>query len=661
MSDGATKIKNGLFLKPVSADPSNPAEGDIQFSDGTARAKGLWVYKDGAWSEAGGSGQGGINYLEGDNSDFEAGVGDWVAYADADQATPEDGTGGSPTTTIAKSSDTSLRGSNNGLITKSAFDDRGEGASCNFTIDEADQAKKLTISFDYTTSANYADDDIGIFIYDVTNANLIRVNGEDLKANANSATHYAQFQTAPDSTSYRLILHVVSENTSAYTVRIDNVKVGPTNLAYGTVVTDWETYTPTITGWDQNNSATGEYRRVGDSIEVRFKITVTGDPDSSTGNSVKVSLPSGLSIDTAKLPATTYMPLGIASLNDITNNSFGAGMMYYDSTTAIRVNYLRSSTIFDYPGVTDADPFTWANGDFVYGEFSVPIQGWSSNAQISEDLGGREIRVFGQGNDGSAITADTTNIKFTEVTDTTASWDGAVFTAPETGWYHVSGNTTMTASSNYFLHGYKNGTIAREVIGFHGSTTSYQTFGGVIQLDKGDTFSLRCNTSLTLSNNSDHTITINKLASPQTLLETETVAARYTSNSGQSINTASNTTVVYEDLDYDTHNGMNTSTGIYTIPVSGKYLIKGTITWGSYAAATTKSSILKININSTSQSTVWTEFQASSSLTYTQEVVDIINLVKGDTVEMEVYQDTGVTETLETTGVYNVFSIARIK
>lgn len=39
----------GLGLIPRSSDPASPANGDIQFSDGTARAAGLWQYVSGAW------------------------------------------------------------------------------------------------------------------------------------------------------------------------------------------------------------------------------------------------------------------------------------------------------------------------------------------------------------------------------------------------------------------------------------------------------------------------------------------------------------------------------------------------------------------------------------------------------------------------------------
>ena len=52
MSNAGNNPKYNFFnLTPLSADPSNPEEGDIQFSDGTARAKGPWVYQDAAWQQ----------------------------------------------------------------------------------------------------------------------------------------------------------------------------------------------------------------------------------------------------------------------------------------------------------------------------------------------------------------------------------------------------------------------------------------------------------------------------------------------------------------------------------------------------------------------------------------------------------------------------------
>jgi hypothetical protein len=46
---GLAPKANRLRLQPRSADPVNPAEGDIFYSDGTPRAEGIWVYQNSAW------------------------------------------------------------------------------------------------------------------------------------------------------------------------------------------------------------------------------------------------------------------------------------------------------------------------------------------------------------------------------------------------------------------------------------------------------------------------------------------------------------------------------------------------------------------------------------------------------------------------------------
>ena len=69
MSDNFINVSNGLNLQPISSDPANPVEGDLQFSDGTHRTKGIWQYESGTWKQiATGSGGGGLDVF--DTEDF---------------------------------------------------------------------------------------------------------------------------------------------------------------------------------------------------------------------------------------------------------------------------------------------------------------------------------------------------------------------------------------------------------------------------------------------------------------------------------------------------------------------------------------------------------------------------------------------------------------
>ena len=673
MADGSNKFKNSINLKPQSGDPSNPAEGDIFRSDGTSRTKGIWEYKDGAWVEVGsGSGSGGINYLEGDNNSFESSVGDWVAYADAAGTEPVDGTGGSPTITIAKSTDTSLRGDSNGLITKDAANRQGEGASCAFTIDEADKAKKLTISFDYTTSANYADDDIKIFVYDVTNANLIRVNGEDLKAISGQSTHYAQFQTASDSTSYRLIIHQSTDDATAYTVRIDNVKVGPTNLAKGAIITDWkesnltfadvlkgETTDPTIATSPDLNKIW--YRRVGDEVQIKGKYRHTSNTGAAAGSgsyyfdfsffgAIDLNKFARLANRTSQHFFSVRDTTGAydGQLNDATKTDASFFLNTTNTQTDARLANVGSSV----------RPITATDYTLSF-YVAYPVQGWSSEAVMSEDLGGREIRVEGSGNGGTSITANDTNIDFTETVDTTASFDGTTFTAPESGTYIISGVVLTTTAVTLDINILKNGSALRAV-GRTSSSDDVHTFTEIISLEKDDYISFQSTTSMTLNNAGTHHIHIQKLASPQTILETETVAAHYRAISGQSIDASTYEVVVFDDVIYDTHNAMNTTTGIYTVPVSGKYLVSGLITYSDASLLDTDDVRVEVYLGAAAQ-TQWLGEPTRGATSSFNIPLAIVDCNKGEELSIRTFHNSAGARTLTTTATRNVVSIARIK
>ena len=102
------------------------------------------------------------------------------------------------------------------------------------------------MSFDYAVaSGTYATSDLTVYLYDVTNSQVIQPSGYQIQAASTGLgmQQKATFQTPSNSTSYRLILHVASPSASAYTVKFDNFNVGPQVISQGTPVTDWQAYT----------------------------------------------------------------------------------------------------------------------------------------------------------------------------------------------------------------------------------------------------------------------------------------------------------------------------------------------------------------------------------------------------------------------------------
>lgn len=315
------------------------------------------------------------------NSDAEVDVQGWSAYADAAGSSPVDGTGGSPTTTWTRGTSSPLRGAGSFLLTKDAANRQGEGAGCAFTIDSASQARVMQIGFDYSiSSGTYADADVTVWVYDVTNSTLIQPAPYKILNVVGNTRFLATFQTASNSTSYRLILHVSSTSASAYTIKADNFYVGEQITSYGAPVTDWVSYTPTTAGLGTISASTIESRRVGDKLEIRGSFT-TGTTAASTAqiNLGYNGVSSNVVASSTKLKSTVEV-VG-KCVRNIANTdqyfltcqasqgylTFGIKNATYSPTTL-----QNGSTLF---GSTEAN---------VYIEASIPIEGWSSGVTMSD-------------------------------------------------------------------------------------------------------------------------------------------------------------------------------------------------------------------------------------------------------------------------------------
>lgn len=319
-------IDNGAtFLHETT--PATPSVGRVRVypkSDNT-----LYVLDSSGIETPVGSGTaaGFINYVT--NADAQSGTTGWATYADAAVATPVDGTGGTPNVTWTRNTSSPLRGNADFAFAKDAANRQGQGVSFAFTIATTDRSKKCQISFDFdTVKTNYAAGDMRVYVYDVTNATLITPQTVDIPRATST------FQTTFDSTtstSYRLILHVASTNATAYTVNFDNFVVNANAPEQGAAISEWQSYTPVVTGVTTLN-VWGYWQRVGSSLvlEGGFNLSAAGSAQ------WVYSLPTGLTIDTTKIPSS-------GSTTDEANH-FGTGTLEVSGTDQRKVDVLRGAT-----------------------------------------------------------------------------------------------------------------------------------------------------------------------------------------------------------------------------------------------------------------------------------------------------------------------------
>jgi len=398
-------VQSGALVKMLlsGTDPSNlfvadtaaglAASNPVLFAGQPARetdtGQGKWGngtdhYNDLPYS-GGGSGVGGLKFLYDDferNSDS-----DWPAYADAAADEPVDGTGGSPTVTGARSSSSPLLGGYSMVITKDAADRQGEGIarSTDFTIEDGGLGQVQGIEFYVETSADYETGDMGVFIYDVTNGNLMKPSEINIAASPDGATRWFATFIPSDSNAYRLIFHVRTTNASAYTVKIDNVSVGPFAYPVGAAIGPWTSYKPVI----QDSGGTyptvtynrqfGTWRRVGNVMQVRIQMAFVAY-SGAAGGSVITPIPNGLTVDTSITKASSNV-----------DASLGWGTFYNGASTVPILAKLNLDSTIQWVKQGVSSALILATTDLNSASqlamvLEIPIAQWSDNINLATDF-----------------------------------------------------------------------------------------------------------------------------------------------------------------------------------------------------------------------------------------------------------------------------------
>lgn len=646
---------------------TSPTPGQTIWNTTTSR---LNAYNGSSWAEVG-SGSGGVNYLS-PNHDAEAGVSGWSTYADAAAATPTDCTGGSPTVTWTQTTSSPLRDNASYLYTHPASNTQGQGVATGFTIASADKAKPLQIALEYEVASgtwqagsDSADSDVEVYVYDVTNSALIQPAGYKLTGGSSGTFKYqGTFQSASNSTSYRLCLHHARTATSAFTLKVDSVEVGPVVRVYGAPVGDWETYTTGCTGsWTTNTTYTCRKRRVGDSLEVQVNIALAGAPDSTD---LTVTTPA--TIDTGKLPSTSSAISALGSVNivDASTRNY-VGTVDYNSSTSVRVTHSESG---NNGQVNATNPITFGASDSVNLIFTVPITGWGSSLQLSQDSETRVVAFYTNTITGTHSSNGNYQAipSTTAAQDTHAAWNGTTFTAPSPGFYEIGGflafdtNATGLRSvrvnlpSSVFLY-----------LGQQGATTGGNTIisGSVMYyLTAGQTVSFSAYQDS--GGNLDYTngrLYVRRVSGPTAIAASETVAAEYSTAAGQSIPDAAETIVNFGTRSIDTHGSVSTGASWrFVAPTPGIFRVSAHVGFVDSAAWTAGEGIQLDLYKNGSRFRVlrWKEVEASGTLIVAANGSGLIRLSAGDYIDIRVYQNTGGALSLISSSDWNHVSIEKI-
>lgn len=508
--DGGTASNTSRIILPKETTTNLDALTDTEALIAYDTTLGTPVFNNGAgWTAIGtGSGGGGLDVFFTENHETN-GIDD---YTSGNNATFDNG--GTLDGTLVLDTTTPINGDQGLKYTMSTSSTNDWIAGGSITVGEKQQEN--TIGFEFYYKYDGDDDDIRFVIYDATNSQEIGQSTLFLKASSKAQRFSAQAYVPNGVTAIKYGFQVVTGNNTKILL-VDDITgtVSPFISKNILNATDREDYTPTFSaGLGTVTEIDVTQRRLGQNL------TVEGAFRAGTvaASVVSISLPSGLNIDTTTFKGGSRQAVGRWSTTTAGTNGISStdreGIIFYDGTdvNSVFLTYQVTGSAFD----KSLGSGFLLNNQYINVKFEVPIEGWTAESEHVIAYNSRNasnLVVEGEGNGGTSITANVTNIDFTEVTDTGyggSNWNGTTFDTPEDGLYRVEGNIASTATTNPVISSYVDGSIHR-TLSFNNNADDFNSFGRTLSLSKGDQLTIRSSTSFTLSNNTSHYISITKI------------------------------------------------------------------------------------------------------------------------------------------------------
>jgi hypothetical protein len=232
----------------------------------------------------------------------------------------------------------------------------------------------------------------------------------------------------------------------------------------------------------------------------------------------------------------------------------------------------------------------------------------------------------------------------------------------------INGNVTVAyygELGSFNANDFTNGNFESWLVTNNASGVT-QSGSSIVQANAGDFLDVRSDGTPTLTNASAQLLSvyIERLSGPSAIAASETVAARYTTNSGWTIANNSSTVVNFVTPDFDTHGAVTVGASWkFTAPISGKYRVNSVFQFplGNYNSGAQFA--ISINKNGStsphSSSPVVVDDTAVSWYPGTS-VSTVIHLNAGDYIDARVFQNNGAPANLSTDAASNYISINRI-
>lgn len=571
----------------------------------------VWLYKDptsARWRIIGGSGSGSgsgasaTNLIPTGNAET---TNPFTPYADAAGVRPVDATGGSPTVSASISTSSPLEGTKSFLLTKPASNVQGEGWAILVDIPLSRRGKPLQLGFDLAlnsgtfagSSVPATDSDIVMTIYDVTNSRQLEFAPKNIESMVSGLSYMWRGTYQPDTNTaqIRIAFHVATTSATAYELKLDNLVFDRPVVSNGAAITDWQRFTLNIAGATSNptkgtpSQDYARWRRVGDSMEIAYNYWQSALGSAAAGSGAYLfPLPAGYEIDTSRLIANPNANVaGTVGVASVSGNATGGmtGAVFAYSTTQLG---LYVSDDANAPAVVGSTFVQLNQTDVTYSYTAmVPILGWSSNVQMSNDTDTRVVAAVttlasaSHTSSGSWQTLPSST--WTVAGDTHAGFTNGVYTVQTPGWHKITGyvafvsNATGVRGARAILNG-----VTQSASDIRAAVSGDSTFVALNYLEffgAGQTIVVQAFQSSGGSlayENANTRIIVERLSGPSQIAASETISAHYSVGTGGLLfNSGSPGRINFDTKVDDTHGAVTTGVGVwaFTAPEAARYLL----------------------------------------------------------------------------------------
>lgn len=652
----------------------------------------------------GGGGGGGKNYLP-NGGNFNSAITGWSVFNTTfTSGIPGTITAGSTKVSLTYSTSNPLAGAGSGLFqVTTAAASAGHGIITDvMTIDDIDLGAVMQFIAGYRTTAGSSNLDFSgtstqtleWWIYNVGNAAWTQPSGfRGMNSKDIPAKVMGEFQSdisdASNKNQYRLAMIVRNDAAGTASVQLDNLYFGSVSKVNGAAMTDWQSYTPTITASTTNPTKgtvtidNGRWRRVGDSMEIIYTYRQSGAGTAGSGTYI-IALPSGFSIDTTKV-TTVSSPVGNSIYGVVGKfsatggganplllghvHALSNGLMVYFGTDLLATQAWNSSS---------SATFSAANLELSISA-KIPIVGWSSNVQVSSDTDTRVVAMkVTQGTPTATITSTPSKMTFTTTptfdTHNAFSTGTGNYTCPVSGYYRAAVSALVTAASavvsNNAIVGISKNNAAPvnagvSIVSVVNDTIRQPVHEDIIYCNAGDTLAPFISSTMTTpSFFGSATFTyfmVERLSGPSQIAASENVSARYETAAGQAI-TGAGEIVDFGTKVWDSHSSVSVGAAWkFTAPISGEYEISYNFRYGSNTFTVNTpvyGRLYKNGVGAQVFGLTVVSFATNTDL-WSADGVTKIKLLAGDFVQLYAHHGEGTDRSLITNAANNWIEVSR--